>query len=66
MIADSPTCITLTRSAYVRIQEIFDPSEYYVQKPDDGTSDFIMQQVMMRIADPKRSLDFYCSTLGMK
>jgi hypothetical protein len=37
-----------------------------VQKPDDGTSDFIMQQVMMRIADPKRSLDFYCSTLGMK
>ena len=56
----------LLARAHVRVQEIFDPSEYYVQKPDDGTSDFIMQQTMMRIADPKKSLDFYCKTLGMK
>ena len=29
------------------------------------TRDFIMQQVMIRIADPVKSLDFYCKVLGM-
>jgi len=32
---------------------------------DPSTKDFIMQQTMFRIRDPKRSLDFYTRVLGM-
>ena len=34
--------------------------------PDPDCSDFIMQQTMMRIKDPKVSLDFYTRVLGMR
>eukprot|EP00117_Sycon_ciliatum_P007669 scpid69038/ scgid10680/ Lactoylglutathione lyase; Aldoketomutase; Glyoxalase I; Ketone-aldehyde mutase; Methylglyoxalase; S-D-lactoylglutathione methylglyoxal lyase len=34
--------------------------------PDPSTKDFIMQQTMMRIRDPKVSLDFYTRILGMR
>ena len=33
---------------------------------DASTSDFIMQQTMYRIRDPKVSLDFYSRILGMR
>ena len=38
----------------------------YCAEPDDSCKDFIMQQTMMRIKDPKISLDFYTRVLGMR
>lgn len=34
--------------------------------PDVSTKDFIFQQTMLRIKDPKVSLDFYSRVLGMR
>ncbi len=31
-----------------------------------GTEDFIMQQTMIRVKDPIKSLDFYCNVLGFR
>jgi len=46
-------------------EKMFDVSSYLTGEKPDETKEFIMQQTMMRVKDPKRSLDFYCNTLGM-
>lgn len=38
----------------------------YLSNPDESCKDFIMQQTMMRIRDPKASLEFYSKVLGMR
>ena len=42
----------------------FDMSEYFDVAQDEACKDFIKQQTMIRIKDPKASLDFYVKTLG--
>ena len=34
--------------------------------PDPSTKDYVMQQTMLRVKDPKISLDFYSRVLGMR
>ncbi|KAH7942187.1 hypothetical protein HPB49_021785 [Dermacentor silvarum] len=41
-------------------------AEKCCSEPDPSTRDFIMQQTMYRIKDPKASLDFYTRILGMR
>ena len=44
----------------------FDPSAFLTGNKAPETKDFIMQQTMMRVKDPKVSLEFYCNILGMQ
>ena len=44
----------------------FDPSSFLNCEKPPETKDFVMQQTMMRVKDPKVSLDFYCNILGMQ
>ena len=45
---------------------LVDVSSYMSGPTPDGTEDFVMQQTMIRVKDPKKSLDFYCNVLGFK
>ena len=43
----------------------FDKAEGLYEEKDAATQGFVFNQTMLRIADPKRSLDFYTRVMGM-
>lgn len=43
----------------------FDEAEGLCAEKDPATDGFVFNQTMLRIADPKRSLDFYTRVMGM-
>lgn len=44
----------------------FDVTSYMTGARPAGTEKFVMQQTMLRIKNPQKSLDFYCNVLGFK
>jgi lactoylglutathione lyase len=43
----------------------FEKAEGLCESKDDATQGFVFNQTMLRIAEPKRSLDFYTRVMGM-
>ena len=37
-----------------------------IQKPDEDTKGYVFNHMMLRIKDPKRSLEFYSKVMGMR
>ena len=43
-----------------------DVSSFMTNPQPQETKDYIMQQTMMRVKDPVKSLEFYCNVLGFR
>eukprot|EP00569_Conticribra_weissflogii_P009234 CAMPEP_0171369758 /NCGR_PEP_ID=MMETSP0879-20121228/7560_1 /TAXON_ID=67004 /ORGANISM="Thalassiosira weissflogii, Strain CCMP1336" /LENGTH=269 /DNA_ID=CAMNT_0011878111 /DNA_START=56 /DNA_END=865 /DNA_ORIENTATION=- len=46
--------------------QMLDVSRFMSGNRPEGTEDYIMQQTMVRVKDPEKSLAFYCDVLGFK
>lgn len=47
-------------------EPVLDVSRFMKGDRSEGTKDYIMQQTMIRVKDPMKSLEFYCDVLGFK
>ena len=43
-----------------------DVSRFMSGERPSGTKEYVMQQTMLRVKDPMKSLEFYCDVLGFK
>jgi len=66
-VAPSSSISTAT-TTHLKMSEVEQPdvSAYMTGARPEGTENYIMQQTMVRVKDPKASLDFYCNVLGFK
>ena len=65
-VGASALSLSAPRLVPVRMQSAgtLDVSKYYTQARPDATKEYIMQQTMIRVKDPAKSLAFYCDVLG--
>mmetsp|Transcript_19243 Transcript_19243/g.29050 ORF Transcript_19243/g.29050 Transcript_19243/m.29050 type:complete len:246 (+) Transcript_19243:1-738(+) len=60
--------ISTATTTHLKMSKVEQPdvSAYMTGARPEGTENYIMQQTMVRVKDPKASLDFYCNVLGFK
>jgi lactoylglutathione lyase len=57
--------LTTTKMSSTESSEV-DVSRFMTGDRPEGTKDYIMQQIMLRVKDPIKSLEFYCDVLGFR
>jgi len=65
-LSSSSSSLSSSSSSSSSSPPLVDVSSYMSGPTPDGTEDFVMQQTMIRVKDPRKSLDFYCNVLGFK